>query len=65
MVQEAKTLLAQSLQKAIARREVAWLRAAIEAVDGNVDVDRAVVEVSGCAAYGLAQYNVMHARCKL
>ena len=50
MVQEAKTLLAtKPLQTAMARREVAWLRAAIEVAEGNADVDRAVVEVSGCS----------------
>ena len=66
LIEEAKTLLAtQSLQKAMARRDVAKLRAAIEVAEGNADVDRAVVEVSGCAAYRIAQYNAMHARCKL
>ena len=57
MLQEAKTLLAtQPLQTAMAQRDVATLRTAIEVAEGNADVDRAVVEVSGCAAYGLARY---------
>ena len=57
MLQEAKTLLAtQPLQTAMAQRDVATLRTAIEVAEGNADVDRAVVEVRGCAAYGLARY---------
>ena len=49
MIQEAKTLLAtKPLQTAMARRDVAQLRAAIEVVEGEEDVDGAVVEVSGC-----------------
>ena len=36
------------LQKAMARRDVAQLRAAIEVAEGEEDVDGAVVEVSGC-----------------
>ena len=64
LIEEAKTLhAAQSLQTAMAGRDVAKLRTAIEVAEGNADVDRAVVEVSGCAAYGLAQYDAMHARC--
>ena len=52
LIQEAKTLLAtllatQPLRTAIARREAAGLAAAIEAVDGQADVDPAVVVVSG------------------
>ena len=55
MLQEAKTLLAtQPRQTAMAQRDVATLRTAIEVAEGNADVDRAVVEVS--AAHGLAQY---------
>ena len=51
LIQEAKTLHAtQSLQTAMSRRDVAKLRAAIEVAEVNTDVDRAVVEVSGCAA---------------
>ena len=49
LIEEAKTLHAtQPLQTAMARRDVAKLRAAIEVAEGNADVDRAVVEVSGC-----------------
>ena len=49
MIQEAKTLLAtKPLRTAMARRDVAQLRAAIEVVEGEEDVDGAVVEVSGC-----------------
>ena len=49
MIQEAKTLLAtKPLRTAMARRDVAQLRAAIEVAEGEVDVDGAVVEVSGC-----------------
>ena len=49
MIQEAKTLLAtKPLQTAMARRDVAQLRAAIEVAEGEEDVDGAVVEVSGC-----------------
>ena len=64
LIEEAKTLHAtQPLQTAMARRDVAKLRAAIEVAEGNADVDRAVVEVSGCAAYGIAQYDAVYARC--
>ena len=57
LIEEAKTLHAtQPLQTAMARRDVANLGAAIEVTEGNADVDRAVVEVRGCAAYGLARY---------
>ena len=50
VIQEAKTLLAtllatQSLRTAMARREAAGLRAAIQAVDRQAEVDPAVVEV--------------------
>ena len=49
MIQEAKTLLAtKPLQTAMARRDVAQLRAAIAVAEGEGDVDGAVVEVSGC-----------------
>ena len=49
MIQEAKTLLAtKPLRTAMARRDVAQLRAAIEVAEGEEDVDGAVVEVSGC-----------------
>ena len=49
MIQEAKTLLAtKPLQTAMARRDVAQLRAAIRVAEGEEDVDGAVVEVSGC-----------------
>ena len=49
MLQDAKTLLAtQPLRKAMERREVVGLRAAIDVAEGNVDVDGAVVKVSGC-----------------
>ena len=55
LIEEAKTLHAtQPLQTAMVQRDVAKLRAAIKAAEGNADVDRAVVEVS--AAHGLAQY---------
>ena len=49
VVQEAKTLLAsQTLREAMERREGVGLRAAIEVAYGEVEVDGAVVEVSGC-----------------
>ena len=48
MLQEAKTLLVtKQLQTAMERREVAGLKAAIEVAEGEVAVDRTVVEVSG------------------
>ena len=48
MLQEAMILLAtKPLQMAMEQREVAVLRAAIEVAEGEVAVDRTVVEVSG------------------
>ena len=47
VIQEAKVLLAtQPLRNAMERRDVAGLRAAIVAVEGEAEVDVAVVEVS-------------------
>ena len=47
MIQEAKVLLAtQTLRNAMERRDVAGLRAAIVAAEGEAEVDVAVVEVS-------------------
>ena len=49
MLQEAMILLAtKPLQTAMEQRQVAGLRAAIEVAEGEVAVDRTVVEVSGC-----------------
>ena len=47
LIQEAKVLLAtQPLRNAMERRDVAGLRAAIVAAEGEAEVDVAVVEVS-------------------
>ena len=48
LIEEAKTLHAtQPLQTAMAQRQVAGLKKAIEVAEGEVAVDRTVVEVSG------------------
>ena len=48
MLQEAMILLAtKPLQTAMEQRQVAGLKAAIEVAEGEVAVDRTVVEVSG------------------
>ena len=49
MLQEAMILLAtKPLQTAMEQRKVAGLKKAIEVAEGEVAVDRTVVEVSGC-----------------
>ena len=59
MLKEAKMLLAT---RSMERRGVTGLRAAIEVAEGTVDVDRAVVEVSGRSTRTFA-VNAIHARC--
>ena len=57
MLQEAKTLLAtKPLQTAMEQRQVAGLRVAIEVAEGEVAVDRTVVEVSGCLIWTRATH---------
>ena len=57
MLQEAMILLAtKPLQTAMEQREVAVLRAAIEVAEGEVAVDRTVVEVSGCLIWTRATH---------
>ena len=68
MLEEATILLAtKPLQTAMEQRQVAELKVAglkkaIEVAEGTVDVDRAVVEVSGRSTRTFA-VNAIHARC--
>ena len=76
LIQEAKVLLAtQLLRNAMERRDVAGLRAAIVAAEGEAEVDVAVVEVSvgkrclGSAIraqyFSVAPNTTQHYRCRL
>ena len=57
MLQEAMLLLAtKPLQMAMEQRQVAGLKAAIEVAEGEVAVDRTVVEVSGCLIWTRATH---------
>ena len=57
LVQEAKSLLAtQLLRAAMERRDVAGLRAAITVAEGEVEADRAIIEVSGAHHRGQTLY---------
>ena len=57
MLQEAMILLAtKPVQMAMEQRKVAGLKAAIEVAEGEVAVDRTVVEVSGCLIWTRATH---------